>query len=94
MTYFQPGHSCIKGRKIRRILAGLETAGCSTGRGPEKVTFYEEGQTELNREARSVIADLGHHYGFGGFAIYRYGDSYLEGIGKWPAVNPDFPTTR
>ena len=71
------------------ILVGLETSNCAPGCGLEKVTFFEEGQRALNREARRVARHFGG--GFGGFAIHRYKDSYLGRLRGWPPANPRFP---
>lgn len=81
----------IKGKRRDRILIGLETANCAPECGPEKVTFFEEGQMVLNSEAQFVILHFDKNASFGGFAIHRYGDSYLGELPGWPAVNLEFP---
>ncbi len=79
----------IKGRRRDRILIGLETSNCAPGCGPDKVTFYEEGQAVLNSEAEAVSYHFDENASFGGFAIHRYVDSYLGGLPGWPTINPD-----
>ncbi|MCB9131137.1 MAG: hypothetical protein H6647_09365 [Anaerolineales bacterium] len=73
------------------ILVGLETSNCSPGCGPEKVTFFEEGQAAMNSEAQAVAAHFAANPSFGGFAIHRYNGSYLSGLPAWPAENPPPP---
>ncbi len=73
------------------ILVGLETSNCSPGCGPEKVTFYEEGQAALNSEWQAAAAHFGANPGFGGVAIHRYNASYLAGLPDWPTENPPPP---
>jgi hypothetical protein len=75
--------------KNGHMLVGLETADCSPGCGPQKVTFFEEGQAVLNTEAQLVAQQFGTYVSFGGFAIHRYKDAYLQGTTAWPAVNPN-----
>ena len=78
--------------KSNLILVGLETANCAPSEcGPEKVTFYEEGQAALNSEAQLVATHFGGHISFGGFAIHRYHASYLSGLPAWPTENPPPP---
>ncbi|MFZ2616814.1 MAG: hypothetical protein WA077_12555, partial [Anaerolineae bacterium] len=78
--------------KSNLILVGLETANCAPSEcGPEKVTFYEEGQAALNSEAQLVATHFGGHISFGGFAIHRYNASYLSGLPAWPTENPPPP---
>ena len=48
------------------ILVGLETSNCSPGCGPEKVTFFEEGQAAMNSEAQAVAAHFAANPSFGG----------------------------
>lgn len=72
------------------ILAGLETANCVPHCGAEKMTFFEEGQSILNHETGIVAQHFGTYASFGGFAVHRYGDSYLKGMGNWPESNPGF----
>jgi hypothetical protein len=73
------------------ILVGLETSDCAPGCGPEYVTFFEEGQSALNQEAGAIANHFASSHSFGGFAIHRYGDSYLSGLTDWPDSNPSFP---
>ncbi len=73
------------------ILVGLETSNCSPGCGPEKVTFFEEGQAVLSSEAQAVADHFAAAPSFGGFAIHRYNASYLSGQPDWPAENPPPP---
>jgi hypothetical protein len=70
------------------ILIGLETGDCAPGCGPEKVTFFEEGQGTLIDEVALVSAHYARSPGFGGFAVHRYGASYLGGGPGWPEHNP------
>ena len=85
--------------KANLILVGLETQNCAPGCGPEKVTFFEEGQNVLNLQAGIVASHFGMNASFAGFAIHRYGDSYLgdlpdldaNGQQKWPPVNGGSP---
>ena len=78
--------------KSNLILVGLETANCAPSEcGPEKVTFYEEGQAALNSEAQLVATHFGGHISFGGFAIHRYNATYLSGLPAWPTENPPPP---
>ncbi len=76
------------------VLVGLETANCAPGCGPEKVTFFEEGQGALNREAAKVVAHFRGEPGFAGFAVHAYRDAYLSGLPGWPSTNPGFSRGR
>lgn len=69
-------------KKYNLILAGLETSNCAPGCGPDKVTFFEEGQEALNLETKKVAEHFGGR--FGGFAIDYYKGSYLSGLPGWP----------
>ncbi|MBP8108740.1 MAG: DUF4832 domain-containing protein, partial [Caldilineaceae bacterium] len=73
------------------VLAGAETGVCDAECGGDGVTFLQEGQAVLNREAACVAEHFAGDPGFGGFAIHRYDDTYLSGSAAWPATNPDFP---
>lgn len=77
--------------KARVIVVGVETQNCVPGCGPDKVTFFEEGLGVLNAEVQLVAQQLDTHVSFGGFAIHRYTDAYLQGTAAWPEVNPSFP---
>ena len=72
--------------KLRLILVGVETSNGSPG------SFFEEGQTALNIETRTVAEHFADNPGFGGFAIHGYGDAYLGNLPNWPTLNPGFPT--
>ena len=76
------------------ILAGVDTNNCVPGCGPSEVTFFSSahGQADLNQQAAMVANYFGPSEGFGGFAIYAYELSYLNGaLVGWPAVNTGFP---
>jgi hypothetical protein len=76
------------------VLAGVDTNNCVPGCGPSEVTFFSSagGQADLNQEAGIVANYFGGSAGFGGFAIYAYELSYLNGtLAGWPAVNTGFP---
>ncbi len=76
------------------VWVGLETGDCAPGCGPEKVTFFEEGQDALNREAANVVDSFRNEAGFAGFAVHAYKDAYLSGLPRWPTTNPGFPQSR
>jgi hypothetical protein len=76
------------------ILAGVDTDNCVPGCGPSEVTFFASpnGEADLNRQAAIAASDFKWDAGFGGFAIYQYQNSYLNGVLQgWPAVNQEFP---
>ncbi len=87
------GYAASQGRPAA-VLAGIETQNCAPGCGPEKVTFFEEGMVEMNREAGGVVAAFAAEPSFGGFAIHRYAGAYLGGATGWGQVNPGFPAPR
>ena len=77
--------------RLAAVVAGLETQNCAPGCGPAKVTFYEEGMGEMSRQAGCVATAFAAQPGFGGFALHRYGDSYLADLPGWATTNPAFP---
>lgn len=81
-------------QKYGSILIGLETGNCVPGCGPEKVTFFEEGQSELNLQAQAITNHLNGlgSTSFDGFAIHRYKGAYLGDVTGWPIANPAFPS--
>ena len=78
--------------KSQLILAGLETSDPAIRGITNRETFFEEGESTMNAEARAVIEHFGKANGLGGFAIHNYQSSYLSGSITWPATNPLFPT--
>lgn len=78
--------------KVQLILAGVETSDPATVGITPRETFFEEGATGLNAQARVVIEHFGSANGLGGFAIHNYQNSYLSGSTSWPPRNPFFPT--
>jgi hypothetical protein len=78
--------------KPQLILAGLETSDPAMTGITNRETFFEEGESAMNTEARAVLAHFGYGNGLGGFAIHNYEESYLVGSMSWPATDPVFPT--
>jgi hypothetical protein len=78
--------------KPQLILAGLETSDPAITGITNRETFFEEGESAMNAEARAVIEHFGKANGLGGFAIHNYQGSYLSGSISWPVTNPLFPT--
>ena len=81
--------------KSSLILVGLETLNYSPSGAEEHVTFFEEGQEELNLQMGLVTDHFVSNTSFGGFALHEYGNVYLgdlpdldaNGKQKWPAIN-------
>jgi hypothetical protein len=67
-----------------RILIGLETANCTPGCGPSKVTFFEEGRSRLATESLMVSDHFRGSRSFAGFALQGYGDAFWSGAPGWP----------
>lgn len=78
--------------KLQLVLAGVETIDPAVAGITNRETFFEEGQSILNSEARAIIGHFGPANGLGGLAIHNYQQSYLNGSVAWPAMNPLFPT--
>jgi hypothetical protein len=78
--------------KAHLVLAGLETSDPASTGITSKETFFEEGASAMNAQAKQVIEHFGNANGLGGFAVHNYANSYLAGTTPWPARNPFFPT--
>src|SRR5687768_6899551 len=65
------------------VMVGLETMNVTPGQ-PEKVSFFEEGDSVLTSEAGSAAAHFSGETGFGGFSVHNYSSSYLGGSSGWP----------
>jgi hypothetical protein len=74
--------------KTGLVFAGLETMSLP---GEDNVTFYEEGEGDMEAEASLVATFFNSSRGFGGFTIHNYNASYLSGDPGWstaPTAGP------